>query len=145
MHPFHDGKGLASARNPVLRKLVQFGKGGARGSGAPVDDALAAACWYWSGESYKAVDLWPLENDEAKLVETATVEHFRGRGMAPKLIAFSTSRIKELGNRRLFARVWRSNQASQSASRKAGWSYVAFVVQVPSCGLDRPLRFLRTT
>lgn len=143
MKPLQDVKELACASDPILRYLAQFGQEGAQGFGAWVNGELAAACWYWAGETYKKRNFWPLLDDEAKLVEIATAKRFRGRGIAPQLIAFSAEQMKILGYQRLLARVWHSNRASQSAFRKAGWTYVAFVVQVAPFGINKPLRLVR--
>ncbi len=144
MRPLMGAEELASSTDPSLRELASYGKEGAQGFATFVDGELAAACWYWAGETYKTRNFWPLREGEAKLVEIATAKRFRGRGIAPRLIVYSASRMRQMGYRRLFARVWHSNRASQSAFQKAGWTYIAFLVQIYPLRIRKPFRFVRT-
>ena len=78
--------------DPSIQELASYKGGEAFGFEARVDGELAAACWFWAGERYKTGNFWPLRDDEAKLVQIATAERFRGRGIAP-----GSSRSPRLG------------------------------------------------
>jgi len=110
---------------------------------AAIENGVAVcSCWYWYGKRYRQRNFWPLRRSEAKLVEIATSEDSRGRGLASALIAFSTVNMQERGFTRLHARIWHSNQPSIRAFEKAGWRRRALVVEVALCGLGRRLRFV---
>jgi ribosomal protein S18 acetylase RimI-like enzyme len=143
MGPLQSAAPLLEADDPLLRSLARCAGQDAYGFGAWVGDQLAAVCWFWVAERYKQVNFWPLGPQEAKLVEVATARRFRGRGIAVDLIRFASFRMKELGYRRLYAKVWHSNSASVSAFRKAGWEYIAFVIQLHPFGAKHPWRLVR--
>src|SRR5690242_8938983 len=79
--PLGDAGELARTPDPCLQELAGYAGEGAFGFEARVDGELAAACWFWVGDRYKTRNFWPLRDDEAKLVQIATAERFRGRGI----------------------------------------------------------------
>lgn len=113
-----------------LRDLAQYAGTGAHGFGAWLGSDLAATCWFWNEERYRQRNFWPIQNDEAKLVQISTAEHYQGRGIAFDLIRFGMNEMKTRGYRRVYARVWHSNRPSIGLFEKAGWKYVAFVARV---------------
>jgi len=137
-----DADELDRSPDLALRGLAEYAGPDAFGFEARVDGSLAAACWFWAGERYKSRNFWPLQADEAKLIQITTAEQFRGRGIAPRLIRFASSRMYGLGYRRLYARIWHSNRASIVAFKKAGWREVAFVIEVAPLGIKRPWRLV---
>ncbi len=140
--PIEDPEELARSGDAELREMVEYAGPEAFGFGVWVEGELAAACWYWVGERYRTRGFWPLGEDEAKLVQIATAHRFRGRGIASRLITWSSSRMGEQGFRRLYARIWHSNRASRAAFAKAGWSEVAFVIDIYPLGRRRRLRLV---
>lgn len=91
---------------------------------------LAGVCFYWYGERYASRGFWPLRDHEAKLVQILVAPEMRGRGIARTLIARSTEEMRQRGFRRMFARIWHSNDPSKHAFEAAGWERVAFVLEV---------------
>ena len=143
--PIRNAEEMKRSSDPTLRHVAYCATEGAHGFGAWSNGELASACWFWGAELYnRERSFWPLEAQEAKLIELATAEPFRGRGIAPKLMGYASNEMKKLGYRRLFARVWHSNRSSITAFRKAGWVYVAFVVLISPFGVKKPLRFVHT-
>lgn len=140
-----DSRELSGASDQALRSLAQYAaEPDAFCFGIWVEGELAAACWLWAGETYRLRrNFWPLRANEAKLVQITTAESFRGRGLAPQLIRFAATALKQQGYERLYARIWHSNTPSLTAFEKAGWTCVAFVAEFFPFGLKQPLRFVR--
>jgi ribosomal protein S18 acetylase RimI-like enzyme len=101
---------------------------------------MAGLCFYWYGSRYRARNFWPLNDDEAKLVQIITLDEYRGRGIAPALIAESFADLASRGFARAFARIWHSNHASLRAFEKAHWSRIAFAGDLHFRTFTQPLR-----
>lgn len=125
--------------DPRLASLRSYSGSGAHGFAAWAGDDLAAACWYWESRSDRQGDTWPIHPAEAKLAQIVTGESHQGRGIATQLIAFSSEAMRARGFSPLYARIWHSNVASNRAFERAGWRYIAFVVQFAPLGIG-PLR-----
>jgi len=141
--PIADGGEITSSADPALRAVAAYGGEGARLFGAWADGTLAAACAFWFGARYASRNFWPLAADEAKLVQLVTAEAFRGRGIGSQLIAYSGRAMGEHGFSRVYCRVWHSHAASRAAVRKAGWTYVALVVELFPFGARKSWRFVK--
>ena len=115
---------------------------GAEAFACLVDGRIVGLCFFWFGERYRSRNYWPLDADEAKLVQIVTLPELRGKGVARGLIEYSTARMIERGRRRLFARVWFTNAPSAQAFRSAGWRQVAFVMRVNPLRRATPMRFV---
>jgi RimJ/RimL family protein N-acetyltransferase len=131
---------LVQSSDTELRGLAPYAGREAFGFGAWIGADLAAACWFWVGDRYRQRNFWPLDEGEAKLVQIVTAERHRGRGLARELIRYSTVEMARIGFRRLYARVWHSNEASIRAFERAGWQYIAFVAEAHPFGSRRPAR-----
>lgn len=104
-------------------------------------ERIVGVCIYWFGERYKTKrNFWPLAEHQAKLVQIITLPEMRGRQVASTLIALSNRAMLEKGFDCNFARIWHSNTPSLRAFERAGWRYVATVVEVNPFRLRRPLR-----
>jgi ribosomal protein S18 acetylase RimI-like enzyme len=138
-----DARELGSATEPELRSLTEYAGPEAYGFAAAVDGTLAAVCWYWYGERYRTRGFVDLSPTAAKLVQITTAVAFRGRGIAPTLIAASSRLMGDRGFDLLLARIWHSNVASVSAFAKAGWRQreTITVLRVPYRA--RPFRFVQ--
>lgn len=101
---------------------------------------IAGICFYWHGERYKTRDFWPLKKTEAKLVQIVVAPEMRGRGIASRLIAFSTNEMARKGFDRLYARIWHSNDPSMKAFERAGWQRIAFVLELNPFRSARAIR-----
>lgn len=138
--PINDPAAFGRATDSEIAALRDYGGDGAHGFGAWIDDDLAAVCWYWVGDRDRQSSTWPTTRGEAKLAQITTAKRYRGRGLAAALIAYSAGEMQSRGFHTLYARVWHSNRASSAAFRKAGWAYIAFVVEVFPLGC--PLRLV---
>ena len=102
---------------------------------------LCAVCFYWYGDRYGEMQsFWPLAAGEAKLVQILVDQSARGRGFATSLIEASASAMASQGWSTLYARIWHSNQPSLRAFDRAGWTRVAFVVELLPFGMSWKLR-----
>ena len=99
-----------------------------------------ARCWFWYADRYKERNFWPLEEHEAKLVRIETQPEVRGKGIAPKLIAYASAQMAKHGFRRLYARIWHSYRPSLNAFQKAEWEPFALVIVFSVLG--RQYRFV---
>lgn len=79
---------------------------------------------------YGRFSTWPLKNGEVALMDIATEESERGRGLAPRLIRAATRHYMTQGRKRLIAFVWWSNNPSIRAFKKAGWRRIGCSVEL---------------
>ena len=112
-----------------LRKSNGFDGPGATGFVLMVNNEPCTTCWFHNPLLYGQQAMWTIASDEAALVDLVTAEHYRGRNMAPYVIAMSGNVLANRGFRRLMAWIWWSNTPSRRAFEKAGWKKVAFVAQ----------------
>jgi RimJ/RimL family protein N-acetyltransferase len=102
---------------------------------------LAGAAALCHGEGYGRLrGFWPLRAGEAKLVQIAVAEEYRGRGYAPMLIRAAAQHLAERGFHRLYARVWHNHRSSMRAFHKAGWEEIALVIVCRPMRLGHPWR-----
>jgi RimJ/RimL family protein N-acetyltransferase len=101
---------------------------------------IVGLCYFWHGARYRERNFWPLEDDEAKLVQISVVPKVRGRAVATNLIACASEDMFQKGFRCLYARIWHSNTPSRRAFQRAGWIRVATVIQVRPVPWIPPLR-----
>jgi len=135
---------VRAASDPALREMAWLAGDDAVGFVARVGGEVATVCWFWSGERYRAKrNFLPLREGEAKLVEIRTGERFRGRGLAPRVIARASRAMFARGFRRLFARIWHSNTASKRAFERAGWAPCGTIVTFRLRGFRRRFRIER--
>lgn len=73
---------------------------------------------------------WPLRPGDIALMDIATEEAARGRGLAVRLIRAATGRYLARGHKRLIAFVWWTNTPSLRAMDKAGWKRIGFSAEV---------------
>lgn len=79
---------------------------------------------------YGRFSTWPLKDGEVALMDIATEESERGRGLAPRLIRAATRHYLTQGRKRLIAFVWWSNSPSLRAFKKAGWRRIGCSVEL---------------
>lgn len=137
-----NGQALTASGDPCLRELSEYAGRDAHGFALCLHGEIAAACWFWSRERYQERAFWPIKSNEAKLVQITTNSQLRGRGFASALLAFASFQMKQLGYKRLFARVWHSNRASIATFSKAGWKEIAFVLELRPWGTHRSFRYV---
>lgn len=106
-----------------------------------LDKRIIAFCIFWYGDRYLKRNFWPLQHDEAKLVQLYTLEDVRGKGIATELTQYSSRQMIDKGFNKLFARVWPTNYPSRKAFRKSGWRKIATVIQIQPLKFFKPLKF----
>ncbi len=121
---------LADSPTAKMRGSVSFNKSGLDGyvieqSGRPLCVAHFADC-----ARYDRAGTWPLAVDEMALMDIATEEEMRGRGLAVRLISATTKLLLNKGKRRVIAFIWWSNAPSVRAFKKAGWRRVGLSVEI---------------
>lgn len=79
---------------------------------------------------YGRFSTWPLKDGEVALMDIATEESKRGRGLAPRLIRAATQHYLTQGRKRLIAFVWWNNSPSLRAFKKAGWRRIGCSVEL---------------
>jgi L-amino acid N-acyltransferase YncA len=142
MIPVTDGALFEEASSPEIRSLRIYAVPDSQGFAWVENRQTTGGCWYWYGETYRTRrNFWPLQPDEAKLVQVSVAELSRGRGIATRLIVDSAHYMRSLRFRRLFARIWHNHGESLRAFRKAGWRPVATVVVMRPGGIGPGMRF----
>lgn len=131
-----DQEEVLSAANSLIRDRSRYGGDDAIGYAVFYADEIVCLQWYWHGERYKRRNFWPLREDEAKSVDLITVEEHQRKGLATALKLYSANDLKRSGFNRLYSRIWHSNHSSIRVSEKAGWSYIAFVIEFLSLWLN---------
>ena len=141
-----DAAALKLSPDAELQNLWRYAGDDAFGYSASIGGEFAGVCWYWAGERYRRErNFWPLEPDEAKLIQITTAERFRGRGLAYDLIRFGAQQIAKSGFHRAYARIWHSNHPSIRLFEKAGWRRVSLVANIRPRGRARNLRIVIPT
>jgi ribosomal protein S18 acetylase RimI-like enzyme len=134
---------LDSSTDEVVRRQTSYLGPQSLGFVCMEGEQALGLCFYWFGERYRKRNFWPLQEDEAKLVQIVTVARAQGRGVATTLIRQSLARVRQAGFRCAFARVWHSNVGSYKAFERAGWRRIAFVAEIHPLGRAAPWRFVR--
>jgi ribosomal protein S18 acetylase RimI-like enzyme len=134
--PIDDPQVLARAPDAEIAGLAGYARDGVYGFGAWLAGELAAGCWYADAGADSQRSTWPIAAGEAKLLQITTAARFRGKGLARALIAHSAAAMRQRGFGPLYARIWHSNAASQSAFRAAGWKRRALVLEFAPFGIE---------
>jgi GNAT superfamily N-acetyltransferase len=127
--------------DPNLRQRFSYAGHDAYGYGLFLGGDLAAVCWFWGPCRFNDPLLWVLAKDEAILVDLVTASSCRGQGLAPLLIQYASAEMRRAGWGRLYTWMWHTHHASYHAFDKAGWSQIAWVLEIHPFGVARPFRF----
>ena len=138
-----DGKRLSRATSPDLRDQAGYAGDGATVYAYIEQENILGVCCYWEGERYRKRNFWPLQNDEAKLVQIVVTPEARGKGVATALIIHSCVELQANGKSRCYARIWHSNHPSIRAFEKAGWQRIATVIHLCPFGRGKRIRLIR--
>ena len=128
----------------VARIRDRAGYGGENSDGFAVYDngSIVCMCWFWNEHRFQE-PLWSLRHGEVIMVDLLTLDSHRGQGLAPALTNYAANEFKKDGKRRLVTWVWHSNDPSIRSFAKAGWSFIAFVIEIQFRGTHRVSRFCR--
>ena len=135
-----DEFGINSSTELLIREQVGYAGPGSRAYACFDNDRIIGVCFYWFGNRYLKRNFWPLQNDEAKLVQIISVPEMRGRGVASMLIAESCRDMIQKGFSQTYARIWHSNTPSIKAFERAGWTRIALVLEINPLRKTRPIR-----
>jgi len=141
IRPISSAEQFAAAIDQRMREHAWYAGENAPGFGLWENERLVCTCMFWNHKRFSDSSPIRVGEREAVLVDVITAQESRGKGYAPALIGFAEAALKRAGFVRLYAWVWHSNHPSRRAFEKAGWKYVAFVVQTTPLGWGKPVRF----
>jgi GNAT superfamily N-acetyltransferase len=121
---------FAASTTDKVRKSQSYAKVGLAGlvlteAGRPMSVAHFAET-----DHYDRHGTWPLKPGQVALMNIATEEAARGRGLAAKLIQAATCHYLAKGSTRLIAFIWWSNTPSLRAFTKAGWKRIGLSLEI---------------
>lgn len=132
---------LLSSQSAILRDQLGYLGSESTGFGCFLNEQLVGVCFYWHADRYRQRNFWPLQDNEAKLVQVIVQPELRGRGAASALIKYSAEVMCNRGFSSLYARIWHSNLQSVRAFQRSGWQRIAFVIEINPFRTARPIRF----
>lgn len=138
---------ISDCPDQTIRSQAWYAGEGSRAFAFVLHDQIVGLCFYWYGARYRERNYWPLDPDEAKLVQVFCIPSLRGIGLGRSLIEHSTASMLQSGYQRLFARVWYTHAQSFRAFRSAGWQQIACILRIDPlrCGQSLRLTFRRPT
>jgi len=131
---------IESSPIEAIKEQSWYGGNGSQVYACIIDGQIVSICAYWYGDRYLERNFWPLKNNEAKLVQLFTAPEARGKGIAQRLIQYSSQKMILRGFNRLYARVWHSNYPSRKAFEKSCWTTIATVIEVHPIKSLKPIR-----
>lgn len=135
-----DETALKNSADALIREQAGYAGTGSHAYAVFEGERIVAVCLYWFGTRYLTRNFWPLVEGEAKLVQIVVHPDMRGRGIAPRLITASSQALFQQGYTRVYARIWHSNTPSLRAFERAGWTRIAFVLEINPFRRRRPIR-----
>ena len=132
---------LANCEHANIRDEVHYAGSQSDAFAFIENGSILGLCFYWHGDRYKQRNFWPLQDNEAKLVQLMTLPAARGRGVATELIRQSLPEMAAQGIVHAFARIWHSNAPSYRAFERAGWTRIAFVAEINPPWMSKPARW----
>jgi GNAT superfamily N-acetyltransferase len=97
----------------------------------------------WDSTRFRDWKMWRIAERQAIMVDLLTVDGDRRRGLASALIAYAAAEMKRAGYQRLCAWIWHSNLPSIRTFERAGWRWLALVIQVQLLGVGPVIRVSR--
>ena len=73
---------LANCEHASIRDEVHYAGSQSDAFAFIENGSILGLCFYWHGDRYKQRNFWPLQDNEAKLVQIMTLPAARGRGAA---------------------------------------------------------------
>jgi GNAT superfamily N-acetyltransferase len=121
---------LASSPSDQVRKSAEYARCGMAGYVIVEQDRPVCVAHFAEPHEYERSATWPLKEGEAALMDIATEEAERGRGLAVDLIRATSDAYQTKGHKRLLAFVWWSNTPSVRAFSKAGWRRIGLALEM---------------
>lgn len=123
--PEHYGA-IAESLTPKVKSALSYARQGLPGMVLLQEGRPASVAHFARAGQYGRDATWPLRANEVALMDIATEQSQRGRGLAVALIRGATRRYLEAGADRVIAFIWWTNSPSVRAFRKAGWRRIGF-------------------
>jgi GNAT superfamily N-acetyltransferase len=139
-HRLEAPSAAAADIDPELRERFSYDHDDAYGYGLSRDGCLAAVCWFWVPRRFNEPLIWVLRTNEAILVDLVTASRYRGQGLAPLLIRYASAEMRRMGWDPLYTWMWHTHSASYRAFEKAGWTQIAWVLEIRPLGMARTFR-----
>lgn len=112
---------LDQSSTAKMSNSLSYARAGLAGF-AMLADGIPLSVAHFAGRAHYDRDgTWLLRDGDVALMDIATEESARGRGLAVRLIADATAHYRAAGADRLIAFIWWSNRPSLRAFAKAGW------------------------
>ena len=121
---------LAASPTAKMRNSLSYTRGGLTGlvlveNGKPVCVSHVA-----DPAHYDRSATWPLRANEVAVMDLATEDALKGRGLAVQLMQATTSTHLAHGKSRVIAFIWWNNTPSVRAVTKAGWRRIGLSIEV---------------
>jgi GNAT superfamily N-acetyltransferase len=121
---------ITASATPKVKNSISFNRAGLPGFAIVEAGKPVCVAHFASPEQYDRASTWPLREGERALMDIATEESARGRGLAVRLIAEATQLYRHQGVHQLIAFIWWSNTPSTRAFNKAGWQKIGLAVEI---------------
>jgi RimJ/RimL family protein N-acetyltransferase len=131
---------LLTSPTAKMRNAARFSQGGLDGFAMEVDGTPACVAHFADHARYDRNGTWVIGNNEIALMDIATEEAMRGRGLAVQMITAMTQHYITQGRDRVIAFIWWSNTPSVRAFDKAGWKRIGVSIEVAFGGRWRTVR-----
>jgi RimJ/RimL family protein N-acetyltransferase len=131
---------LLHSETDKMRNAVSQAKGGLTGFVIADNAQPICVAHFATRAQYEYMSTWPITQSQIALMDIATEEDFRGRGLAVQMIEAMTMRYMEQGYDKIIAFIWWSNAPSVRAFSKAGWKKIGFSVEILVADKWRSLR-----
>ncbi|MBU6395476.1 MAG: GNAT family N-acetyltransferase [Sphingomonadales bacterium] len=120
---------IAHSATPKVLGSLSYARQGLAGLVVVENGRPASIAHFARAAEYGRHVTWPLKPNEVALMDIATEEAMRGRGLAVSLIKGATRHYRQAGADRVLAFVWWSNHPSLRAFAKAGWRRIGFSLE----------------
>jgi|GEM_PF-1086774 len=121
---------LASSPTEQVRKSAEYARCGMNGYVMVEQDRPVCVAHFAEPDEYERASTWPIKDGEAALMDIATEQAERGRGLAVDMIRATSGVYEAKGHKRLLAFIWWSNKPSVKAFSKAGWRRIGLALEM---------------
>ncbi len=125
---------LKSSATGKVRSSASFAAAGLAGLALVEDGQPLSVTHIAEVQHYDRSGTWPLAPDEVALMNIATEDAARGRGLAVALIRAAAADYAARGRQRMIAFIWWTNTPSLRAFAKAGWRRIGFSIELRTSG-----------
>lgn len=125
---------LAASSTAKVRNSLSYAHAGLTGYVLLAGGLPLCVAHFATPSQYDRAGTWPLRAGEVALMDIATEQTVRGRGLAVRLIAMTTRLLVQQGTRRVIAFIWWSNTPSVRAFTKAGWQRIGLSIEWKCAG-----------